>query len=241
MGVAMRARSPEGVHRILAGMPETDTAATIQLLAAAVIPVLFAIALHDTAHGWAARYFGDHNAEMLGRLTLNPIKHIDPIGTIAMPLVLTLLGLPAFGWAKPVPVVAANMRNPKRNMIAVAAAGPTSNLLMALLWAVVFRLMLGWEQPQLGLRQFLLSMSQIGIQFNVLLAVFTIIPMPPLDGGRVLRGLLPERYGMKLDASERWGLILVMLLLTFGILGRILLPVMSWFIDLILLLVGIDK
>lgn len=220
-------------------MPGTDTAASIQLLAAAVIPVLFAIALHETAHGWVARYFGDRTAEMLGRLTLNPIKHIDPIGTIAMPLILTLLGLPAFGWAKPVPVVAANMRDPKRNMIAVAAAGPVSNLLMALLWAVVFRMVLGWDQPQLGLRQFLLSMSQIGIQFNVLLAVFNMIPIPPLDGGRVLRGLLPEPYGMKLDAAERWGLILVLLLLTFGILGRILLPVMSWFIDLILLLVGV--
>lgn len=220
-------------------MPGTDTAATIQLLAAAVIPVLFAIALHETAHGWAARYFGDRTAEMLGRLTLNPIKHIDPIGTIAMPLVLTLLGLPAFGWAKPVPVVAANMRNPKRNMIAVAAAGPVSNLLMALLWAIVLRMTLGWDQPQLGIRQFLLSMSQIGLQFNVLLAVFNLIPIPPLDGGRVLRGLLPERYGMKLDAAERWGLILVLLLLTFGILSRILLPVMSWFIDLILLLVGV--
>ncbi|MCL4790798.1 MAG: site-2 protease family protein [Gammaproteobacteria bacterium] len=220
-------------------MPEADTAATIQLLAAAVIPVLFAIALHETAHGWAARYFGDRTAEMLGRLTLNPIKHIDPVGTVAMPLILTLLGLPAFGWAKPVPVVAANMRDPKRNMIAVAAAGPASNLLMAVLWAVVFRLALGWEQPQLGARQFLLSMSQIGITFNVLLAVFNLIPIPPLDGGRVLRGLLPERYGLRLDAAERWGLILVLLLLTFGILGRVLLPVMGWLIDLIQLLVGI--
>lgn len=220
-------------------MPGTDTAANIQLLAAAVIPVLFAIALHEAAHGWAARYFGDRTAEMLGRLTLNPIKHIDPVGTVAVPLVLTLLGLPAFGWAKPVPVVAANMRDPKRNMIVVAAAGPVSNLLMALLWAVVLRMVLGWEQPQLGLRQFLLSMSQIGLYFNVLLAVFNLIPIPPLDGGRVLRGLLPERYGMKLDAAERWGLILVLLLLTFGILGRILLPMMSWFVGFIRLLVGI--
>jgi Zn-dependent protease len=219
-------------------MPATDTAATIQLLAAAAIPVLFAIALHETAHGWVARYFGDRTAEMLGRLTLNPVKHIDPVGTVAMPLILTLLGLPAFGWAKPVPVVAANMRDPKRNMIAVAAAGPVSNLLMAVLWAVVLRMALGWDQPQLAARQFLVSMSQIGFQFNVLLAVFNLIPIPPLDGGRVLRGLLPERYGMKLDAAERWGLILVMLLLTFGILGRILLPVMGWFIGLIRQLVG---
>ncbi|MBM4221820.1 MAG: site-2 protease family protein, partial [Gammaproteobacteria bacterium] len=174
-------------------MPGSDTAASIQILSAGIIPVLFGIALHEAAHGWVARYFGDRTAEMLGRLTLNPIKHIDPVGTVAMPVILTLLGLPAFGWAKPVPVIVSNMRDPKRNMIVVAAAGPVSNLLMALLWAVVFRMTLAWDQPQIGVRQFLLAMAQLGIQFNVLLAVFNLIPIPPLDGGRMLRGLLPER------------------------------------------------
>lgn len=208
-------------------MSDLEFAASIQLLSAAVIPVLFGIALHEAAHGWMARQFGDRTAELLGRITANPIKHIDPVGTIAVPLVLAFLSLPPFGWAKPVPVNARNLRRPKRDMLLVAAAGPGSNFLMALFWAFALALALRIPFSLPGVRQFLLSMAQIGITFNVLLAIFNLIPIPPLDGGRVLRGLVPERLGHKLDAAEPYGLILVMGLLALGVLGRMVWPMVQ--------------
>ncbi len=210
-------------------MPDMDVAASIQLLSAAVIPVLFAITLHEVCHGWAARHFGDRTAELLGRLTANPIRHIDPVGSVAVPLVLTFLNLPPFGWAKPVPVNARNLRNPKSDMVLVAAAGPVSNLLMALFWVVVLGSVLGWVAPVelSGARRFLLSMAQIGISFNILLAIFNLLPIPPLDGGRVLRGLVPEVLGRRLDALEPYGLIIVIALLSLGILGRIVSPLVQ--------------
>lgn len=208
-------------------MADMDVAATIQLLAAAVIPVLFAITLHEVSHGWAARHFGDRTAELLGRLTVNPIRHIDPVGSVAVPLVLTVLNLPPFGWARPVPVNPRNLRKPKQHMVLVAAAGPASNLVMALFWSVAFALALHAPMPLLGVRQFLLSMAQIGITFNVLLAVFNLMPIPPLDGGRVLRGLVPEALGRKLDAIEPYGLIIVMGLLVLGILGQVVAPLVE--------------
>lgn len=208
-------------------MADMDVAATIQLLSAAVIPVLFAITLHEVSHGWAARRFGDRTAELLGRLTLNPIKHIDPVGSVVVPLVLAFLNLPPFGWAKPVPVNVRNLRNPKQHMVLVAAAGPVSNFAMALFWAIAFALLIHAPMPVFGARQFLLSMAQIGITFNVLLAIFNLMPIPPLDGGRVLRGLVPEALGRKLDAVEPYGLIIVMGLLALGILGQVVAPLVE--------------
>lgn len=208
-------------------MADMDVAASIQLLSAAVIPVIFAITLHEVSHGWAARRFGDRTAELLGRLTLNPVKHIDPVGSVAVPLVLVLLNLPPFGWAKPVPVNPRNLRKPKQHMVLVAAAGPASNFTMALCWALCFALVLHAPLPVIGIRQFLLSMAQIGISFNVLLAIFNLMPIPPLDGGRVLRGLVPESMGRKLDAVEPYGLIIVMGLLALGILGQVVAPVVE--------------
>jgi Zn-dependent protease len=208
-------------------MSNLEFASSIQLLSAAVIPVLFGIALHEAAHGWMARQFGDRTAELLGRITANPIKHIDPVGTVVVPLVLAFLSLPPFGWAKPVPVNARNLRQPKRDMLFVAAAGPASNFVMALFWAIALALALRIPVALPGLRQFLLSMSQIGITFNVLIAIFNLIPIPPLDGGRVLRGLVPEALGRKLDDVEPYGLILVMGLLALGILGRLVWPLVQ--------------
>ncbi len=211
---------------------------TIQLIAVALIPVLFGITLHEVAHGWVARSFGDRTAELLGRLSLNPLRHIDPVGTVLVPLMFGLLmGMP-IGWAKPVPVGIRNLRNPKRDMIFVALAGPAANITMAIGWALF--LALGTHVlPATGLvRQFVISMAIVGIQFNVLLAVFNMIPVPPLDGGRVLRGVLPERLARKLDVLERYGLIIVFGLFAAGILGRILQPVTAVVVRFIFTLVG---
>jgi Zn-dependent protease len=209
-------------------MPDMDVAANIQLLSAAIIPVVFGITLHEVSHGLMARRCGDRTAELQGRLTLNPLKHIDPIGSVVVPLVLALLSLPPFGWAKPVPVNARNLRRPKADMVLVAMAGPASNLVMAVLWTLVFATALHSSMPAFGARQFLVSMGQFGITFNVLLAIFNLLPIPPLDGGRVLRGLVPEGLGRTIDKVEPYGLILVMGLLSLQILGPVLWPAVNF-------------
>lgn len=194
----------------------------IQIIAIAAIPILFAITVHEVAHGWMARRFGDRTAEMLGRLTLNPIKHIDPVGTIAVPLLMVWLGGFLFGWAKPVPVSFRNLRNPKRDMVFVALAGPGANLLMAVGWAVLLKLFKE-AAPVLGKSLvFFVQMAQIGIFFNLLLMIFNLLPIPPLDGGRVLRGLVPESIGRRLDALEPYGLIIVIGLIVLGLLSPVI-------------------
>ncbi|MFU8822113.1 MAG: site-2 protease family protein [Gammaproteobacteria bacterium] len=187
----------------------------LQVLAVAAIPVLFAITIHEVAHGWVARHFGDRTAEMLGRLTVNPLKHIDPIGTVVVPAIALMTTGFLFGWAKPVPVATRNLRNPRRDMMFVAAAGPGANILMAVFWAFFTKLvtMSGFEGMTL---QFFLTMGQIGVFINVILAVFNMVPIPPLDGGRVLSGLLPPRASTKLDAMEPYGLIIVLAFIFFA-------------------------
>jgi len=187
----------------------------LQILAVAAIPVLFAITLHEVAHGWVARRFGDRTAEMLGRLTVNPLKHIDPIGTVVVPAIALMTTGFLFGWAKPVPVAIRNLRNPRRDMMLVAAAGPSANILMALFWAFFTKLVVisGVE----GMTAvFFLTMGQIGVFINVILAVFNMLPIPPLDGGRVLSGLLPPRASTRLDALEPYGLIIVLAFIFFA-------------------------
>jgi Zn-dependent protease len=169
-----------------------------------------------------ARLFGDRTAEMMGRLTLNPIKHIDPVGTVIVPFLMVWFSGFLFGWAKPVPISARNLRNPKRDMVAVALAGPGANLLMALIWALVYQLFELAAGPLGGAALFFLQMARIGVFFNLLLMIFNLLPIPPLDGGRVLRGLVPETVGNRLDALERYGLIIVVGLLVLGLLGPVI-------------------
>jgi Zn-dependent protease len=200
-----------------------DPAAFLTKLSIAAIPVVFAITIHEVAHGWVARHFGDHTAEAQGRLSLNPIRHIDPVGTLLVPALMLLLGGFLFGWAKPVPVDSRNLRDPRANMVWVSAAGPAANIGMALIWA---SLMLFAVRVDLGVASaWIQAMASTGILFNVVLAVFNMLPIPPLDGGQVLTNLLPR--GALSSALERiapFGLFIVLGLLATGLLSPIIGP-----------------
>lgn len=205
----------------------------MQTLAVALLPLLFAITVHEVAHGWVARQLGDPTAMMLGRLTLNPIKHIDPIGTLLVPGLLLAAGGVVFGWAKPVPVTWENLRNPRRDMALVALAGPLSNILMALIWALVVKLALSlgpdmawWSMP-------LAWMGMFGISINIMLAVLNLLPILPLDGGRIVASLLPGPISWQYSRLEPYGMIILILLLVSGQLGKIITPVSGLFEGLI--------
>lgn len=215
-----------------------DTASIILGLSVAAIPALFAITLHEVAHGWTARYLGDPTAQFAGRLTLNPLKHIDPIGTVVLPIAMLFLGGPIFGWAKPVPVSFANLHNPRRDMILVAAAGPGSNLLMALFWAVLAALQLSVLQIGGIAGGWLLEVCKFGIWINVILAVFNMVPVPPLDGGRVLAGLVPPKAARVLDQIEPFGILIVLVLL-FTVLWDVIEPVLLAFNDFFVRIAGL--
>ena len=194
-----------------------DTSQLIQTVLIYALPVLFSITVHEAAHGYAARYFGDHTASMLGRITLNPLKHIDPVGTILMPLLLYFAtsGAFLFGYAKPVPVNFGNLRHPKRDMIWVALAGPLSNLLQALLWLALFIVLLGLNIDE----RFFVEMARAGVLVNLVMWAFNLFPLPPLDGGRILVGLLPYRMAYPISRVEPYGFFIVMALVISGIVG----------------------
>ncbi|GGH50840.1 peptidase M50 [Comamonas phosphati] len=198
----------------------------IQTVLIYALPVLFAITVHEAAHGYAARHFGDNTAAMMGRITLNPLKHIDPVGTILMPLLLYFAtsGAFLFGYAKPVPVRFEQLRHPKRDMVWVALAGPASNFLQALLWGVVMVVLAG-----MGLRErFFLEMCRAGILVNLVMWAFNLFPLPPLDGGRILVGLLPWKQAQAVARIEPFGFFIVMGLVIAGVVGNYWLrPLMS--------------
>lgn len=202
----------------------------VQKIAVYALPILFAITVHEAAHGYAAKYFGDLTAERMGRITLNPLKHIDPFGTILLPALTVMLGGILFGWAKPVPVNFANLRNPKKDMFWVAAAGPASNFVMAIFWALL--LSYANYAPNTAVN-FLAEMSLAGISINLVLMVLNLLPMPPLDGGRIAVSLLPTPMAIQLARLEQYGFIILIVLMFTGILGKIISPIIQLFERLI--------
>ncbi|MFN4262243.1 MAG: site-2 protease family protein [Thioalkalivibrionaceae bacterium] len=214
----------------------------LRLMAIWALPVLFAITVHEAAHGYAARALGDSTAAMLGRLTFNPLKHVDPVGTLAVPIALLLLssftpGPPfVFGWAKPVPVNTRNLKQPRRDMALVAAAGPGANLVMALLWGLLIHLGLLLDGPY---SEAMVAMGLAGIAINILLMVLNLLPIPPLDGGRVVSSLLPGRMSYWYDRLEPFGLVIVLGLLLTGLLGLILQPLYRGGIDAVVGVLGL--
>jgi len=208
-------------------------------IAVGAIPVLFAVTLHEVAHGWVASLRGDPTAEMLGRLSLNPLKHIDPVGTILVPGLMLLFSPYLFGWAKPVPVSFNRLNHPKSDMIFVALAGPLANLLMAILWVMVLKLTLVSGLKGGVAEDWLYAMAEIGIFINIILGAFNLLPIPPLDGGRVLRGLVPESIGRYLDRIEPFGLIILVVLLVSGFLRVLVGPIFSFMKSLIFFVTGL--
>ncbi|WP_439114034.1 site-2 protease family protein [Hydrogenophaga sp.] len=203
-----------------------DFAQIVQTIAIYAIPVLFAITVHEAAHGYAARHYGDNTAYMLGRITLNPIKHIDPVGTIAMPLLLYFAtsGAFLFGYAKPVPVNFNRLRNPKKDMVWVALAGPGANLVQAILWTVLLYVLVASGVEE----RFFLQMCRAGILVNLVMFTFNLFPLPPLDGGRILVGLLPWKQAALVSRIEPWGFFIVMALVISGVVGNLWLrPLMA--------------
>jgi Zn-dependent protease len=196
----------------------------IQKIAIYAIPVIFAITVHEAAHGYAARYFGDMTAYQAGRITLNPIKHIDLFGTIILPALTVALGGILFGWAKPVPVNFSRLRNPKKDMLWVAAAGPASNFVMAIIWVLVIKFA---DLAPAMFMEPLVLMAKAGIIINVILMVLNLLPLPPLDGGRIAVSLLPESLARPFSQLERYGFIILIVLLFTGVLGKILSPIVN--------------
>jgi len=198
-----------------------DELTLVQRIVVWVLPVIFAITVHEVAHGWMAKQFGDMTADREGRLTLNPVKHIDPVGTIIVPglLLITFTGF-IFGWAKPVPVDARNFKDPKKAMMVVALAGPLSNLLMAIAWALLIRVAVAINVEFVSMP--LIYMGVAGITINLVLALINLLPIPPLDGSRILSGLLPDYWAWRYNQLERYGFLILLLLLMTNALGMIL-------------------
>lgn len=209
----------------------------IQVIAIAALPILFAITLHEAAHGYVARHFGDNTAWQQGRISLNPLRHIDPVGTILLPLLTLVLGGILFGWAKPVPVNFSALHNPKRDMLWVAIAGPASNLAMALGWALLFKL--ASSSPDGYFAEPLMGMAVVGIKINIVLLVLNLLPLPPLDGGRVAVSLLPHRQAYQLSRIEPYGMFILIFMAITPVLGWVLFPLVKLVEKFLFTMVGI--
>jgi Zn-dependent protease len=221
-----------------------DLVAIVKDFALAAIPVVFAITFHEAAHGYAARHFGDPTAWLAGRISLNPVRHIDPVGTLLVPALILATSYVAsgsamiFGWAKPVPVNFGALRRPKADMLWVAAAGPATNLVMALLWAAAFKF--AWLAQSDIFSRPLAEMSVVGINANLVLLVLNLVPLPPLDGGRIAVSLLPHALAWRFARIERWGFPILLLLLFTGVLGDIIGPIVDLFRELLIALFQLD-
>ena len=224
-----------------------DAAKIVFDVATWVIPLVIAIVFHEVSHGWVANAFGDPTARDRGRLSPNPIRHVDPVGTIALPLLLAIVGAPVFGWAKPVPVVAAKMRNPRLHMMLVALAGPGMNLLLALIGAATFALLLPLLVPGQIASAFVAANLQNFVLINIFLAVFNLLPLPPFDGGHVVEGLLPRRLARRYRKLGRFGFPILLLLLVVlpqiapgaDVIGKLIVPPASAIADFVFGLFGL--
>ena len=217
-----------------------DVAHLIQTIALYAIPGIFAITLHEAAHGYAARHFGDLTAYQAGRISLNPVRHIDPIGTLLIPAVVLFAsgGSFAFGWAKPVPVNFGRLRNPKRDMLWVAAAGPGANLFMAVLWAIIFKAVFFF--PANYFSEPALKMALGGILINLILMILNLFPLPPLDGGRIAVSLLPRRLAFRFAKIEPYGMIILLVLLLTRVLQAVMVPVLVLTLSMLGVVFGVD-
>lgn len=209
----------------------------IRDIAIMALPVIFAITLHEAAHGYVAKYYGDLTAYAQGRISLNPLRHIDLIGTIIVPVGLYALSGFLFGWAKPVPVNFSNLRNPKNDMFWVALAGPGANLLMAVLWAYIIKF--GIAIPESDFSKPMIIMGQFGVLINAILLVLNLLPLPPLDGGRIAVSLLPQRIAYRFAQIEPYGFPILIILIFTGVLGAVILPLRDLTIKLIAMFVGL--
>ncbi len=205
----------------------------IEKIFTAAVPIIFAITVHEVAHGWVASKLGDQTARLSGRLTLNPVKHIDPVGTIVVPLVMIILTPFAFGWAKPVPVNWRNLNNPRRDMALVAAAGPGANVIMLVLWTLLLMILYGASHGISYTSILFVEMAKVGIIINIVLIVLNLLPLPPLDGSRIVTAFLSPVAAQRYNSLERWGLLILIALIFTGVLGKILQPMVSFMLSLV--------
>ena len=210
----------------------------VQKIIIAAIPIIFAITVHEVAHGWVASKLGDPTAKLAGRLTLNPVKHVDLVGTIAVPLIMIALTPFAFGWAKPVPVDWRNLRQPRRDMALVAAAGPGANVIMLALWTLLLSSMATTGSDISYLATLLIEMAKVGIIINIVLIALNLLPLPPLDGSRIVTSFLSPGAAYKYNLLERWGLPILVVLIFTGILGKILHPLIGFMLSIVNTLLG---